>query len=90
MAKLVIVLALIGIAYWYWSGPYQSSADSPAADATKQNGEIMRRCMTREKHMEAAGELAGIGYVGTTGEEAEKLCADENGLYKMDGKWYPR
>ena len=90
MARLVLVLTLIGIAYWYWSGPYQNSADTPAVDDTKQNDEIMKRCITREKHMEAAGELAGIGYVGTTGEDAEKMCADENGLYRMDGKWYHR
>jgi len=93
MARLgtpVILLAIIGIAYWYWSGPYQNSADTPAVDDTKQNAEIMKRCITREKHMEASAGLAGLGDVGSTGEDAEKLCADENRLYKSDGKWYSR
>ena len=84
------MLLLIGIAYWYWPGPYQNSANTPAADDTKQNAGIMQRCIAREKHMEAAGELAGIGYVGSTGEDAEELCADENSLFKRDGKWYRR
>jgi hypothetical protein len=93
MARLgtpVILLAIIGVAYWYWSGPYQNSANTSAVDDTQQNAEIMKRCIMREKHMEAAGELAGIGYVGSTGEDAEKMCADENSLFMSDGKWYSK
>jgi len=42
------------------------------------------------KWSRVTGELAGIGYVGSTGEDAEKMCADENGLFKNDGKWYSK
>jgi hypothetical protein len=86
----VILLAVIGVAYWYWSGPYQNSASVPAAEDSKQNAETMERCVAREKHMEAAGGLAGLGDVASTGEDAEKVCADEYSLYKGDGKWYHR
>jgi len=40
--------------------------------------------------MEAASGLAGLGDVGSTGEDAEKLCADEYNLYKSDGAWFHR
>jgi hypothetical protein len=90
MAKIVIVLAIIGIAYWYWTGPYQNSANTTAVDDPKQNAEIMGRCIAREKHMEAAAGLAGLADVGSTGKDAEKVCADENSLSKVDGEWHRR
>jgi hypothetical protein len=90
MTRLVIVLTLIGIAYWYWTGPYQNSSQTPPVDDTMQNAEIMKRCITREKHMEAAAGLAGLGGVGSTGEDAERLCADEHNLFKSDGEWHSR
>jgi len=93
MARLgtpVILLTIIGIAYWYWSGPYQNFPITPATDDPKENAETMQRCIAREKHKEAAGGLAGLGDVGSTGEDAEKLCADEYSLYKSNGEWYHR
>jgi hypothetical protein len=83
MARLVIVLALIGIAYWYWSGPYQNSAHTPSVDDTKQNAKIMARCIADENFAEADGAR-------NPGENAEEVCAYENSLFKMDGKWYHR
>lgn len=88
MARIVtpvILLASIGIAYWYWSGPYQNSANTPAVDDTKKNAEVMRLCIARENYGEAVS-----GYSGNLGEDAEELCADENDLFKMDGTWYRR
>ena len=82
------MLAIIGIAYWYWSGPYQNSANTPPVDDTKQNAEIMNLCIARENYAEAVGGYSGN--VGSTGEDAEEVCADENSLFKMDGKWYRR
>ena len=28
MAKWAMILAIMGLAYWYWSGPYQQSTES--------------------------------------------------------------
>jgi hypothetical protein len=83
MARLVIVLALIGMAYWYWSGPYQNSVNTPPVDDTKKYAEIMAQCIAQENFAieDGARDL---------GEDAEEECADENGLMKMDGKWYRR
>jgi len=88
LGKLVIVLAIIGIAYWYWTGPYEINANRPAADDPMQNTETMKRCIAHEKHMEGAGGLAGLSDVGSTGKDAEKLCADENRLINIDGEWH--
>jgi hypothetical protein len=65
VAKLVILLALLGLAYWYWSG-------------------------SREQRMHSAGGLRGLAYVGSSGEDAERVCADKHGLVKRDGQWHKR
>jgi hypothetical protein len=83
LATPVILLAMIGIAYWYWSGPYQNSATTPAADDPMQNAEIMARCIADENFAKADG-LRGPG------KDTEEACADENGLFKIYGKWYHR
>lgn len=88
MGKLIMLLAIIGIAYWYWTGPYQESTATSEADQLAENAAIMQRCIKQEERMEAAGGLAGLGGVGGSGEDAEKLCAQKNNLHLQDGKWY--
>jgi len=88
MARLIILLALIGIAYWYWSGPYQNSPNTPVVDDTRQNAELMKHCIARENYGEAVSGYSGNA--GSSGEDAEELCSDEYSLFKMDGKWYRR
>ena len=83
MARLVIVLAFIGLSYWYWTGPYQNSAKTPPVDNPKKNARIMAQCMAGEKFAEADGYRS-------PGEHAEEVCADENGLIKMYGEWHHR
>ena len=88
MAKLVILLAIIGLAYWYWSGPYQKSAEQSEADLLRENAVTMQRCIKQEEHMEAAGSLGGLADVGSMGKDAERVCADKYNLYLQDGHWY--
>jgi hypothetical protein len=88
MAKLAIYLAIIGFAYWYWSGPYQESTRTTEADQLQENAATMQRCIRQEQRMEAAGGLAGLGGVGDSGVDAERLCAEKNNLHLLDGKWY--
>jgi hypothetical protein len=90
MAKLAIILAIIGFAYWYWSGPYQKSTQTLEADRLKDNAVIMQRCINQEQRMQSTGGLAGLAEVGSTGVDAERLCAEKNNLYKKDGNWYSR
>jgi hypothetical protein len=88
MRKLVILLASIGFAYWYWSGPYQKSTDELEADRLQDNAAIMQRCINQEQRMQSAGGLAGLADVGSSGVDAERLCAEKNNLHKRDGAWY--
>jgi hypothetical protein len=90
MAKLIVMLAMIGFAYWYWSGPYQQSTSASEADRLKDNAVIMQRCVNQEQRMQSTGGLAGLAEVGGTGIDAERLCAEKNNLYARDGNWYDK
>jgi hypothetical protein len=87
MGKVAIVLAILAIAYWYWSRPHE---DTPTleADQLQNNAVTMQRCIKQEERMQAAGGVAGLGDVGSAGVDAEKVCAEKNNLYLRDGKWY--
>ena len=90
MRKLVIFLAVIGFAYWYWSGPYQKSTEELEVDRLKDNAAIIQRCINQEQRMQSAGALGGVADVGSGGVDAERLCAEKNHLEKRDGDWYDR
>lgn len=90
MAKLAIILAIIGFAYWYWSGPYQKSTEALEADGLQENAVIMQRCINQEQRMQSTGGVAGLAEVGSTGGDAERLCAEKNNLVNRDGNWYSR
>ena len=78
MAKLAIFLAIMGFAYWYWSGPYQKSKYE--AERLRENAVIMQRCMDLEERLKVTGSSAGV--------DAERLCAEKNNLYLRAGKWH--
>jgi hypothetical protein len=88
MARLAILLAIIGLAYWYWSGPYQNSAQTAGADRLQENAATMQRCINQEQRMQSTGGLAGLADVGNSGVDAERLCAEKHNLQKRDGHWY--
>jgi len=88
MAKLAIFVAMIAVGYWYWSGPYQKSTETLEADRFKENAAIMQRCIAQEGRMQTAGGLGGVADVGSSGADAERLCAAKNNLVKRDGNWY--
>lgn len=87
MARLVIVLALIGLGYWYWSGSHQKSTETLEAERLKENAVTMQRCINQEQRMQSTGGLAGLADVGSAGVDAERLCASKHGLEKRDGAW---
>jgi hypothetical protein len=90
MAKLVILLAIIGLAYWFWSGRDQETTQTLEAERLQDNAVIMQRCIKEEERMQASGGVAGLGDVGSAGADAESVCAEKNNLYLQDGKWHSR
>jgi hypothetical protein len=90
MGRLLIFVALVGFAYWYWSGHQQESTEALEADQFQENAVTMQRCINQEQRMQSTGGLGGLADVGSSGADAESLCAEKNGLYKRDGHWYRR
>jgi len=85
VTKLILLLAVIGGGYWYWSGPYQESKLSPLDARLEENAKIMKRCIGKEKSMAGA---AGMGGMGGMSDDPEAFCAKENNLVLKDGKWH--
>ena len=88
MGRLIIFLAIAGIAYWYWSGQRGESPESREADRLQANAATMQTCIRQEQRMESAGALGGVADVGSSGQDAEKLCAQKHHLYLQDGQWH--
>jgi uncharacterized membrane protein len=83
MGRIIIVLAIIVIAYWYWSGLGQNSAETSSADDPKRNAQIIAECL-------ANGRFAQADNYKGPGENPEYICADENNLYMIYGEWHRR
>jgi hypothetical protein len=60
------------------------------ADRLKDNAVIMQRCINEEQRMQSTGGQAGLADVGSSGVDAERLCAEKHNLYKHDGNWYTK
>lgn len=48
----------------------------------------MQRCIRQEERMQSAAGLDGVGDVGGSGRDAERICAEKNNLHLVDGQWY--
>ena len=79
----VILLAIIGIAFWYWTGPYENFANTAHVDDPKENAEVMQLCIDHEDREEGLS-----GNVGSPGENPAEVCAKRIGFYQMDGEWH--
>ena len=83
-SRLVGLVIILAVAYWYYSGPFQASQPSAEDRQLQENAQAMKQCMRREATMSAASGMAGAG---PDGGDAEKLCAGQLSLYKDDGQW---
>jgi hypothetical protein len=84
MGKILIVLAIIVIAYWYWSGLNQNSGEMYSGDDPKKNAQIIADCVAR-------GDFAQAGEYSDRNESPKYICADENNLYSNSaGEWHRR
>lgn len=88
MKNLIVLAVVIGLGYWYWSGHRTDSTESLESDQLQENAATMQRCINQEQRMQSTGGLAGVADVGSSGVDAERLCAEKNGLYKRDDGWH--
>ena len=85
MTKLIVILAIVGGGYWYWSGPYQENKLTPLETRLVENAKTMKRCIGKEKSMAGA---AGMGGVGGLSDDPEAFCASENNFVLKGGEWH--
>ena len=50
MVRLLIALALIGLAYWYWTENQPKSFAASEAARLEENAAVMQRCTNQEEH----------------------------------------
>jgi hypothetical protein len=81
---LVVILAIGGVGYWYWTGSHQQGHQSPDEERLQENARNMESCMRRESSMNSA---AGMGGVGGIADDGKTLCADKYNLYFSEGQW---
>ena len=82
LGRLLVLAAVIGAAYWYWSGPYQDKINPDYDTILEQNARNMAEC-TRA----AAYKLGATGS-GANAENAERQCAEKFNVYEDDGQWH--
>ncbi len=79
--RLLTLALLVGIGYWYWSGPYQARVNPDYEQKLEQNAETMRLCIR--------GRNYKSGSTGMSDGDPEELCAREHNLYRHeDGRWH--
>lgn len=83
MFKWALIIGLIVVGYWYYTGPYQTRSLSPEQQA-QENARLMNRCMKEEATMMAGASLAGVM---PEGGDVQALCADKLRLELRDGQW---
>jgi hypothetical protein len=88
MLRLVIVLAILALGYWYWSGHRDAQEQSSAIDQPSENAIVMKECLQYLDRESATEGLVGFADGGNSAE-AERLCAAKNHLAKgNDGLWH--
>ena len=60
MGRIIIVLAIIVIAYWYWSGPNDYSAETSPVDDPKKNAQIIADCVANGNFSQTDSYKGGI------------------------------
>jgi hypothetical protein len=83
LGKLVFVLAIIVIAYWYWSELGQDISQTSALDDPERNAQIIADCVARGGFDESGSDKG-------PGQSPESICADTNNLYMTYGEWHRR
>ena len=87
MGKLILLVAVVAGAYWYWQRPYQAGSANGASDQLEKNARIMKRCIRQERSIAGGGAMMGAD-IGIG--DAESLCAQKHGLEMLEGQWHMR
>ena len=78
--RLIVLVAVVAVGYWYWSGPYQARVHPSYDQKLRSNAEAMRECIYRKKYA-ASRTLKDAG-------DPEETCSRQLNLYHSDGEWH--
>ena len=82
LLRLIVLVFIAMLAYWFWSGPYQDLTTESYEARLLKNTKIMRRCLSSKEYY--AGATGGST---DTAAEQEAQCAEKHGLYQHRGRW---
>lgn len=82
LQRITMFIAIVAVAYWYWSGPYQEKTHPSYDTILEENDRKMAEC-TR-----AAAYAFGATGKGVNVDAARAQCAEEFNLYEADGRWH--
>lgn len=80
LGRLITLVLVVGLGYWYWSGPYQARVNPSYEQRLQDNAEKMRLCIRSENYR--------VGATGMGTGSAEDNCAKQHNLYRDKGQWY--
>ena len=80
--RIVLLLVIGGLGYWYWSGPYQARVNPSYEQQLQRNDENMAGCM-RAKAYQLGATGQGVG-----ADRAREQCARQHNVYEEDGRWH--
>jgi hypothetical protein len=80
LQRILTVALLLGVGYWYWSGPYQQRVNPGYEQKLRANAENMRQCIR--------GANYRLGATGTGEGNPEERCAAKFNVYQQDGQWH--
>lgn len=80
LGRLITLALLVGLGYWYWSGPYQTRVNPSYEQRLQEHAEKMRVCIRSENYR--------LGATGSGTGTPEDICARQYNLYRENGNWY--
>ncbi|MEM8563044.1 MAG: hypothetical protein AAGF57_12450 [Pseudomonadota bacterium] len=79
MSRVISLVLLAAVAYWYWSGPFQARHNPNNEQALEHDIQQMRQCVR--------GQYFKVGATGQGDADPEALCAARFNLYFYEGEW---
>jgi hypothetical protein len=82
LQRLIVLAAIVGAIYWYWSGPYRERVHPDYEAVLKENDDKMAQCVR------GAAYKRGATGRGPDSALAQQQCAEKLNVYESGGRWH--